>query len=211
MGGGIVGAVWSCVCHLGFTQTLEMLAEEPGFLDRLIAALLAQAREQVAYYARCGSDIVFVDESGATGDLISPAHYERFGLPFTRAVVEEIHRRGMKAIVYYFGAAMDRLAQIAETRADAVLVECSMKGYTNDIDRIARAIGDRVSLFGNLDPVWTLERGPESLLAREVDRQVEAGRGARGFLLSTGSPITPGVPLARVRRFIELGRERATR
>jgi uroporphyrinogen-III decarboxylase len=203
--GGVVGAVWGCVCHLGFEQTLSMLIEEPEFVDCVTDALLRQAREDVRYYARTGGAAVFVDESAATTELLSPAQYERFALPYTREVVREIRAHGLVSIVYYFGSAMDLLSQIAETGADAVLVECSMKGYENDIGRIAERVGGRVSLFGNIDPVWVLERGSDERLEREVRRQLAAGRQARGFLLSTGSPVTPDTPLARVRQYLELG------
>ncbi|NIQ99326.1 MAG: hypothetical protein GTN78_03885 [Gemmatimonadales bacterium] len=67
-------------------------------------------------------------------------------------------------------------------------------------------MGGRITLLGNIDPVGVLERGSDHDLEAEVARQVRAGRRARGFLVSTGSPITPKTPLSRVQRFIELGR-----
>ncbi|NQT20223.1 MAG: hypothetical protein HQ592_11005, partial [Planctomycetes bacterium] len=97
------------------------------------------------------------------------------------------------------------LEQIASIGADGLSMETSMKGYVNDIGEIARAIGDRVSLFGNINPVSVLQNGTDAQLEAEVNRQAAAGRAARGFIMCTGSPVTPGTPLARVRRFIELG------
>ena len=85
--------------------------------------------------------------------------------------------------------------------------EASMKGYVNDTAEIARRIGDRMALFSNIDPVGVLQNGTDALLEAEIRRQVQAGRHARGFILNTASPITPATPLARVRRFVELGRQ----
>jgi len=102
---------------------------------------------------------------------------------------------------------MYRLEQIASTGADGLAPEAGMKNYTNDIDEIAAAIGDRISLFGNINPYDTIERASDDDLAAEVARQAAAGRKARGFIMCTGSPITPGTPLARVRRFIKLAGE----
>jgi len=76
----------------------------------------------------------------------------------------------------------------------------------NDIDEIARRVGDRVSLFANIDPVGVIERGSDADVVREVARQAEAGRRARGFLISPASPITPATPLTRVRQFIDIAR-----
>ena len=105
---------------------------------------------------------------------------------------------------------MDRLDAIASTGADALAMEASMKNYVNDIDEIVERIGGRMALFGNIDPVGVLEGGSDEELDAEISRQVAAGRKARGFLVSTGSPITPGTPLARVQRYIKRGREFGT-
>ena len=50
-------------------------------------------------------------------------------------------------------------------------------------------------------PQWRLHEW----LATDPGRHVELQ--ARGFILSTASPITPATPLARVQRFLELGRQ----
>jgi uroporphyrinogen decarboxylase len=134
-------------------------------------------------------------------------HYERFSLPYLNQLVEEIHRLRHKVILIYFGGVMDRLEQIVSTGADGLSVETSMKGYVNDIGAIAEQIGSRVTLFGNIDPIGVLEKGTDEQLESEMRRQARAGRKARGFIHCTGSPITPGAPLARVQRFIELGKE----
>jgi uroporphyrinogen-III decarboxylase len=123
-----------------------------------------------------------------------------------KAMVDEIHRHGHKAIIIYFGGIADRLDQLASIGADGLSMETSMKGYVNDIDGIARAIGRRVTLFGNVDPVGCLQDAGDDELEAELRRQAEAGRRARGFVMCTGSPITPDTPIARVRRFLELGR-----
>lgn len=161
--------------------------------------------EQVRALAEAGGDGIFVDESLASSDAISPVQYERFCLPVTRALVEEIHRQGRKAFVFFFGGISDRLDLIAATGADAVGVEASMKGYVNDLVDIAKHLGKRMAVIGNVDPLGTLEKASDAELEAEMQRQAKAREFARGYIASTGSPITPRTPLSRVRRFIELG------
>jgi uroporphyrinogen-III decarboxylase len=139
--------------------------------------------------------------------MISPAMYERFSLPYMKAMVDEIHRLGHKAILIYFGGIQDRLELIAATGADGLLPEASMKGFVNDTAEIARRIGDRMTIFSNIDPVAVLQDGTDAALDAEIHRQIEAGRAARGFIISTASPITPSTPLAQVQKFLELGRQ----
>jgi len=206
LSGGVVGTIYSAGHYTGQSNLFAMLIEEPDLVDHLCKRILEQNIEQIRALATSGGDAIYIDESTATSDMISPAHYERFCLPYLREMVREIHRLGIQAIVLYFGGVMDRLQQIAAAAADGLSVETSMKGYVNDIGAIAKRIGNRVSLFGNIDPIGVLQNGTDEELTTEITRQAEAGRRARGFLTCTGSPITPGTPLARIQRFIALGK-----
>ena len=204
--GSVAGTLFSCGAYLGQTNTFALLVDSPALVEYVCAKVTEQNVETIRRLAATGGDAIIVDDATATADMISVAHYERFCLPYMKTLVGEIHRAGLKAIAVYFGAVMDRLDQIASIGADGLNVECSMKGYVNDIDEIARRIGGRVSLFANIDPVGVIERGSDADVVREVARQAEAGRRARGFLISPASPITPATPLTRVRQFIDIAR-----
>ncbi len=206
LSGGVIGTIYSSHWHVGLTNLFSLLIEEPELIDYLSEKILAQNLETIRRLALAGGDAIYIDDATATSDMISPAMYERFSLPYMKAMVDEIHRLNHKAILIYFGGIMDRLEMIAATGADGLLPEASMKGFVNDTAEIARRIGDRMTLFSNIDPVAVLQNGTDKRLEAEILRQVEAARAARGFILSTASPITPGTPLARVQRFLELGR-----
>ena len=63
-------------------------------------------------------------------------------------------------------------------------------------------------VLGNLDAINLLPKATEGELAAEITRQVAAGRrnGSR-FIMSIGSPVTPGTPVSRVRRYCDLTHE----
>lgn len=206
LAGGVVGTFYQCSVYLGLTNLLGMVRESPALVEHLSKRILEQNIERIRRLCAAGGDAVFIDDAMTTCDMISVQDYERFSLPHIRAMVEEVHRLGHKAILIYFGGIADRLDQIASIGADGLSMEASMKGYVNDIEEIARKIGGRVSLFGNVDPVGILQNGTDRQLEAEVNRQAEAGRSARGFILCTGSPITPGTPLSRVQSFLAMGK-----
>lgn len=208
--GGVAGTIWESAEYVGQANSLVMLIEQPDLMEHLCRRILERNIETIRRFAAAGGDAIYLDDATATCDMISVDHYERFSLPHLREMVREVHRLGHRAILIYFGGVSDRLEQIASTGADALLVEASMKGYVNDIDAIAETLGGRMTLFGNMDPYGVLERASEEGLAAEIARQVAAGRKARGFLISPASPITPGTPLSRVRKYLELGRELGT-
>ncbi len=205
--GGVTGILWECHRYLGQTNTLLMLLEKPFLIDYLSNKLMEQAVENIKAASLCGADAIYIDDAMAYSDIVSRKHYERFVFPCTKKMVETIHHFNHKAILIYFGGVMDRLDLIVEAGADGLSVETSMKGYTNDIGKIAELIGKKISLFGNIDPIRILQNGTEEELEKEVKRQVEAGRKARGFIISTGSPITPATSWKRVLRFLEIARE----
>ncbi len=211
LSGGVIGTLYSCHWHVGLTNLFSLLIEEPELIDYLCEKILAQNLEAIRRLADAGGDAIYIDDATATSDMISPAMYERFSLPYMKAMVDEIHRLKHKAILIYFGGIIDRLELIAATGADGLLPEASMKGFVNDTAEIARRIGDRMTLFSNIDPVVVLQNGTDADLEEEIHRQIEAGRAARGFIVSTASPITPSTPLARVQRFLELGRQMGVR
>ncbi len=206
LSGGVAGPFWMSHFHLGLTNLLAMAVEQPELVDLTCRLCHEQNLEHIRMLAAAGGDAIYVDDALATSDMISVAHYERFCLPYMTDAVEEIHRLGHEAIVIYYGGVMDRLEQIASIGADGFAMETSMKGYVNDLSAIADAIGDRVTLFGNVDPIGVLQNGGDLALEAEVARQAAAGRKARGFVMCTGSPITPSTPLSRVQRFLGLGR-----
>ena len=205
--GGVIGTLYSCGHHVGLTNLFAMLIQEPGLIDALCERIAEHNLAAIRRLATAGGDAIYIDDATATSDMVSPAMYERFSLPYMTAMVREIHRHGHKAILIYFGGVMDRLEQIAATGADGLSYEASMKGFDNDTAEIARRIGGRMTLFSNIDPVAVLQNGTDAELEAEIRRQVEAGRSARGFIIGTASPITPATPLARVRRFIELAKQ----
>lgn len=204
--GGVTGILWECHAYLGFTNTLMMLAENSPLLKYLAEKMLEQNLEKIRAACICKGDAIYIDDALAYSDVISKKHYESFVLPYTQKMVDEIHRHNHKVIIIYFGGVMDRLDLIVETGADALICETTMKGYNNDISKIAELIGNKISLFGNIDPIGILQNGTDEQLEAEIRYQAEAGKKARGFIMSTGSPITPFTPVDRVRRFIELSK-----
>ncbi len=209
--GGVIGTLYSCGHHVGQTNLFTMLLDEPDLVEALCERITACNIAEIRRLAAFGGDAIYIDDATATSDMISPALYERFSLPYMKAMVDEIHRLKHKAILIYFGGVMDRVEMIAATGADALNMECSMKGFVNDLGEAARRIGDRMTLYTNIDPVTVLQDGTDADLEVEIRRQVAAGRAARGLVISTASPITPSTPLARVQKFLELGRKMGAR
>ncbi len=204
--GGVVGTVYSCGWYLGQQNSLAMLLDNPELVDEVCKRITEQNLATINQLALGGGDAIYIDDATATSDMISLKQYERFSLPYITRMVSEIHRLGHQAILIYFGGVMDRLEAISSSGADGLLIETSMKGYTNDIAETVRRVGNSITLFANIDPLGILQNASDSGLEAEIQRQFSASRNGRGFVMSTASPITPGTPLSRVQKFLELGK-----
>jgi len=204
---GVIGTFYQCTWYVGETNLFSLLYDEPDLIHYLSERILEQTIEEIRALAAAGDDAIYVDDALTTSDMISADFYERFSLPYVKAMVDDIHALGKKAVLIYFGGVMDRIEQIASLGADSLNVETSMKSYVNDLAEIAAQVGDRVCLWGNIDPVGVVQDGTDEDLQRAIAEQVAIGRRVGRFIISTGSPITPLTPLPRIRRFIELGWE----
>jgi len=202
--GCVINTFYSCSWHFGLTNMFAMLYEEPELFEYLSEKILEQNIERIRALASTGGDAIWIDDATATNDMISPAMYERFSLPYLTQQVKEIQRLGKKAVLIYFGGISDRIEQIASTGADVLMMETSMKGFVNDYDTIAKQLNGRMCLTGNLNPYDDIEITSEDALSKVIKKQVESGRRYGKYITSTGSPLTPNSSVDRIRKYIDL-------
>lgn len=204
-----VGAPW-WLCHSlwGFTGLMERMVTTPELVRRACERLLEHATHQVQYAAGAGARLVWIED--CMSDMISPRQCRDFSLAYVRPLVEAIHEAGMLAVHYYCGRPDDRWDYLLDTGADALALEEGKKGFDVDIMQVADMVRGRMALLGNIDAIAVLQNGSDAALRAEVARQIAAGRRNRNrFVVSLGSPVTPGTPLARVRQYCDLVHELA--
>ncbi|MBU4201097.1 MAG: hypothetical protein KKG09_10340 [Verrucomicrobia bacterium] len=208
------GLVTSPLCMLyhliGYEGMMLLIAEHPDLALYAGQRLLANVKQKIGCISTLGADAVWIEEIFT--DQINPEAFSRINVPLMQQCVNEIRRHGLKSIYYYCGNPNDRLDRILDVGADAIHFEESKKNFTVDIEELAAKINGRCVLFGNLDSIGVLQKGSESELASEIQRQIKAGVRNKGrFVMSTGSPITPETPVTRVRQYTDLVRDSVRR
>ena len=206
MGGGVVNVFYQASWYVGLTNLFRMLLEETALIEYIFERLLEKNMERIRMLASCGGDAIYIDDATATCDMISPGMYERFSLPYMKAQVDEIHRLGMKAFAIYFGGIADRIEQVVSTGADALIMECSMKGYVNDYGQIAGIVGDRLCVCANINPVTEFNVAGDDAFREIVEGYAAQAKKHKKYIISAGSPVTPETPLKRILLFIEAAR-----
>ena len=89
-----------------------------------------------------------------------------------------------------------------------VFTACQLTEASPPLSPIAKSSAGRCCVFGNLDAIGLLAHGSEDELRTEITRQIAAGRRNGGrFVMSIGSPVTPGTTPERVKRYLDIAHE----
>ena len=192
--------LWRCYALWGFEGMMTALMDRPELVAYVCQRDAALACRSVRQSAALGVEGIWVEE--CLTDMISPDAFRRFNLPYLRQIVDTIRAEGMHSVYYYCGDPSGKLDLLLESGADALALEESKKGFEIDISDMAEYVDGRVALLGNLDAIRLLETGTEDEVRAEIARQIAAGRRNRSrFVMSLGSPVTPGTSVARVRQY----------
>jgi hypothetical protein len=191
---------WLLAGTMGYAEWFAWLAHDPVPLERACARLLEAGIAGVRASAALGARVIWIED--CMTDQIGPERFRRYHLPFLRAFTDAIRAEGLSSIHYFCGNPWPYFDQLLDTGADALGLEESKKTFRIDIDDVVDRVAGRMAVLGNLDAIAVLEHGSDAALQAEVTRQLAAGRRNGGrFLMSTGSPVTPGTPAARVRAY----------
>ncbi len=202
---GFAGAPWTLAaymiegggsphCH----HAKRAMLEAPEFMHGLLDRLAEQVGKFLCAQVEAGAEVIQLFDSCA--GILTPQDYRRFALPALAKAAAIAKSSGAPLIVFPHGApwALEDVAYA--TRADVIGVDWR-------IDPIkARDLADRlgIAVQGNLDPAVLLA-SPEVIRART--RQMLGDFAGAGHIANLGHGITPEVPVAHARAFIDTVRE----
>ncbi len=202
----VASPLWRTYKLWGFEGMMIMIATRPDLAERACRRLLTLCIHDVREAALLGASGIWVED--CLTDMISPDAYASLNVPFLRQLVGEVRNAGMKSIYYYCGSPAGKWEHIMSVGADALAFEESKKSFTVDIEDVVSRVQGRCVVLGNLDSFGVLQNGTEGQLRAEIVRQLAAGRrNGRRFMMSLGSPVTPGTPVDRVRLYCDLVHE----
>ena len=202
----VAAPLWSSYNYWGFEGMMVTIANRPDLVEYACERLMAASVRSVRAAAARGAAGIWVED--CMTDMISSRAFARLNLPFVRRLVEEIRALGMSSIYYFCGNPAGKWEFLLGAGADALSLEEGKKGFEIDIEDVVEQARGRCTVLGNLDAIHLLEHGSEAELRTEIARQVSAGRrnGSR-FIMSIGSPVTPGTTPEQVRLYCDLTHE----
>jgi len=155
--------------------------------------------------AQTGCHMVSNGDSPAGPEMISPAMYRKFALPYEKRIVEEAHSLRLPYTLHICGNTDAILKDMLKTGAD-----CFELDYKTDIDRTFSLFKDTACLIGNIDPSGVLALGTAEDVKRETKRVLDMYSGCARFILNAGCAIPAETPSENIRAMIATARAYAT-
>jgi hypothetical protein len=174
---------------LGFQGLMVIQHDRPELFQHLLQRKLDQTAQVMAAWAAAGIHGVYVEEVFTGADVISPRSYDRFVFAYNQPYFERMQALGLLPVHYVCGDAVPRLERMCQYRVAAVALEESKKAFSIEIEEVVRRVAGRVAVFGNIDAVRFGLHATSDEMAAEVQRQARIGSTAKGFVVSTGSPL----------------------
>jgi uroporphyrinogen decarboxylase len=153
-----------------------------------------------------GLDIVYMGDSLASTDMISPDMYRTWAFPWHSIVFGEIgpvcRDRGAVTMLHICGGNEPVLKDFEATGVNLIEIDHKM-----DLAASRRQVKAATSLIGNLDPVNTILEGTPGAVTDAARGAIEAARGTEGrFILGTGCFVPLGAPLENLVAMVEAAR-----
>src|SRR5215472_9451022 len=199
---GFAAAPWTLACYMIEGQTRgdvstakRILEEEPAVLRELLARISCVTTKYLQAQIEAGAAAVQLFDTWACE--LTPAEYNEFELPATRAIFDALKTSAVPRILFAKGSAR-HLESLAQTGADVLSVDCH-----TDLADARRRLGTSVALQGNVDPSILL--GDENEIRRTAHEAIEKTAGV-GHILNLGHGILPSTPVENAKAFVEAGR-----
>jgi uroporphyrinogen decarboxylase len=196
---GFSGAPFTLASYLiegggsrSYVHTKKLYYADPQAWHRLMQRLATAVAEYLNAQIAAGAQAVQLFDSWA--GCLSPADYEQFVLPHTRATIQAI-TPGIPVINFSTGTGA-MLKSIRGAGGDVIGVD-----WRVNLDEAWQQVGYDAGIQGNLDPV-ALFATPEEI-RRRVRDILHRANGRPGHIFNLGHGVLPETPVENVIAMVE--------
>ena len=172
---------------------MDLLDDEPfacELMDLCTATAIDFARAQVA----AGADTIGIGD--AIASQVGPDLYHELIQPREKQLVRTIQAMGARVKLHICGNISHLLSGIADLGVDILDVD-----HLVDLARVRDAVGGRVAIAGNVDPVSLVRNGTPSAIRDALQKAYE--QVGNPYLVNAGCEIPAGTPVANLKAFCE--------
>jgi uroporphyrinogen decarboxylase len=185
----------------------EMLLVEmaAGERDDEILALLEYATDSYILYARMFKEMgcpgTSAGEAQGSPDVISPAMYRKYCLPYARKIVRSLQDDDFFVSYHVCGNTTRIIHSMVDTGAAILEID-----YKCDKAAAKKAAAGKTTLLGPIDPSGVLHRGGLDSVELSCREALEVLAPGGGFILGPGCALPATTPAANIDKMIECAR-----
>jgi uroporphyrinogen decarboxylase len=181
---------------LGMENYMIKMYTHPEVLDAVtdrVCSFYYEANER--FFAKAGRRVdgfFFGNDFGTQLDLIcSPAHFDRYIMPWFRKFTDQGHRWGYQVILHSCGAIHKVIERLIESGVDA-LHPLQARAANMEAEALARDFKGRIAFIGGIDTQELLVHGTPEAVKADV-RRVKALLGPRLVVSPSHEALLPNV------------------
>jgi uroporphyrinogen decarboxylase len=207
----VSGVLTTALNLMGANRLYLAMVKEPKELKRLLDKVTEVCiNYHTAFKGRAHAVVVL--DPAATPELISPAQYLEFAVPYQKKMFDAIAGAGMIPINHICGDTTQIIQHMVEPlpqfpNPQAINIDFGSTRSTLDLGLVKRLVGDKTCIIGNVDPVGVMLQGtPEDVEAaarRCIEQAAEGGR----YILTPGCDTNPDTPSENFRALVEAARK----
>jgi len=195
-------AFWLCGA-----DWLYLAQDDPGFAEELTGMIYDRDTKCLEIVLEAGVDIVLARGCYETAPLWSPQFHEKLFAPGLQKKTTLAHQAGVKLSYFSTGEFTPHADTLVGTGVDAIEAVRPSAAGTNDMRVLKKRIGDRICLWGGVNPEEDIVRSTPGGVRRSVVDVILAAASGGGLILSTGGSIYDEGCYENVMAFIETARE----
>jgi uroporphyrinogen decarboxylase len=190
----VIGWIEGCIAEAadlrGLNNLLMDLALEEAYLPEFFDIIFEQQKRFAKAQIDAGAD--FIGLGNAAASLIGPGLYEKFGLPWDKAMVEYIHSCGGRVKLHICGNISPLLRLLVQVAPDILDVDW-MVDFAQAVEVFR---GTATAVSGNVDPVAVLLQGSPRYVEEQVRRCIDAA--AANTCIAAGCEVPAASPEANI-------------
>lgn len=173
---------------IGYDNFMRHIYRKPSVAHHLMDVATETLIRYLRAFERIGGPMHRFQVADDSLAFLSPRHFTEFSLPYLKRIFDEFKGDAV-GILHCDTNATHLLDVIADIGMDVYNF-----GPEMDIAEVKEKVGDRVCLFGNIDPLADLLKGTPGAVEAESRRILDAAKPKGGFIFTMGSGTARGTP-----------------
>ncbi len=183
-------------------KLLKATRKNPDKVHQLMRLCTDILKEIHVEFIKEGSMILFCDPI-ASGSLISAQDYEKYVLPYSTELMENIHQNNGVVCYHICGDTSRIVGKMAKAKPDMISIDNRVK-----MTLAKEEIGFDMPIVGNVDPVSVMIMGDRQKVDEAVLKCIQDSHDSpKGYILCTGCDLNGNVPLENLDAFMQAARK----